>query len=299
MAAISKMSEGGNEPQEDLITEELDQPERGHDQEERNQDLGETQNLSNHPRSAVPRQPISAEEYEAWRRRSLDHQRSGFNLYSVTEPDPVRGPPPPYPYEEAAEPSIRALARDPNLNGETSGRHFLYHHLRTRRRVPLVNGVPRLTEHQARATSDARDPPPYSRFESSEQHPRRYQPGVVRSLTGIDRDLARFPQFTQFMRAQRRLDRNQPSASAIQDLSGDPELPPYSSPEDFAQQLRGNLRGRLSERDYLWRAFVTVYEAAEHDLEEGQPGPVRTLPELYRLFELLFAMPAPRGNPRP
>lgn len=112
MPVVSKMSEGGNEPQEDPISEEPGQPEREHEQAQRNQDTGEV-----HSNREPPVGPtLSNEEYAAWLQARIEEElprltpaqraRLEADPNSVTEPiNSGRGripaararPPAPYP----------------------------------------------------------------------------------------------------------------------------------------------------------------------------------------------------------
>ncbi|GFF38454.1 hypothetical protein IFM61606_04119 [Aspergillus udagawae] len=321
MAAISKMSEGGNEPQEDPISEELNQPDREHQQVVRNHDIRGIR--SNHARRQA--------EYAAWPRASFNErlnpytseQGSDFDLYSVREsigsgrgriPLPPTGPPPPYPYDEEVERS-RGLSRGSNSNGESPARRFWNRLRRPERRVPPVDNVPRLTEQQGRATSDAREPPPYSLFEPSGQNHgdddsdfdqivELVRPGLT---FGDDRT---FDEFCRLMRAGRRQEsdqpapaqnladndndvdisqyfqlvsseqhpesiQSQPGASAIEDLQGDPELPPYSPSEEYEGQLEVD----PWDGQNPWEFYLAAIEAAQNP-PEGQP---RTFPDVWEV----------------
>ncbi|GFF27556.1 hypothetical protein IFM58399_01728 [Aspergillus lentulus] len=235
MAVASKMSEGGNEPQEDPISEELYQLERERQQAERDHDIRDIR--SNRTRRQ--------EEDAPWLRISVDErpnpyfseQSSDFDLYSDREPNgsarerippPPTGPPPPYPYDEEVERS-RGLSRGSNSNGETRSRRFWNRLRRPERRAPPVQDsvprqIPRQTGQQAPTASDARDPPPYSRFEPSEQNHGDDDSdfeevvAVVRALgRGHDRAFDEFCQLMNAGRAALRQESDQPAPA--QDLA--------------------------------------------------------------------------------
>ncbi|GIK06938.1 hypothetical protein Aspvir_002591 [Aspergillus viridinutans] len=388
MAVVSKMSEGGNELQEEPISEELYQPERELQQVERNQSIRETR--SNRTRH----QP----EYAAWPTASFNErlspytseQNSDFDLYSVREPIgsgrgripvPPAGPPPPYPYDEEVEHS-RGVSRGSNSNRETPARRFWNRLRRPERRVPPVDNVPRLTGQQARATSDAREPPPYSLFEpsgqnheddesdfneiiqlvrpglsygddptldefcrlmiagrrqqsnqsaparnladndndadisqyfqfvSTERHPESNQPATEQNPAGNDND-GDFSQYFQLVSTERHPEsnqpaaeqnpagndndgdfsqyfqlvsseqhpesnQNQPGASAIEDLQGDPELPPYSPSEEYEGQLEVD----PWDGQDPWEFYLAAIEAAQNP-PDGQPRPFPDMWEVH------------------
>ncbi|EAW15986.1 uncharacterized protein NFIA_053320 [Aspergillus fischeri NRRL 181] len=253
MAVVSNMSEGGNEPQEDPISEELYQFERERQQAERDHDIRETRsNRTQRQEEDAPWLMLSVDEHP---NPYSSEQSSDFDLYSVREPigsargripPPPTGPPPPYPYDEEVELS-RGLSRGSNSNGETRSRRFWNRLRRPERRAPPVDSVPRQitrqTGQQAPAASDAVDPPPYFRFEPSGQNHGEDDSDleefavVVRALApGHDRALDEFCQLMNAGRAELRAQSHQPAPA--QNLADDNNYSDFSQYFQFVSTER-------------------------------------------------------------
>jgi hypothetical protein len=68
---------------------------------------------------------------------------------------------------------------------------------------------------------------------------------------------------------------SQPGASAIEDLQGDPELPPYSPSEEYEGQLEVD----PWDGQNPWEFYLAAIEAAQNP-PEGQP---RTFPDVWEV----------------
>ncbi|KAF4153385.1 hypothetical protein CNMCM6936_000656 [Aspergillus lentulus] len=118
----------------------------------------------------------------------------------------------------------------------------------------------------------------YFQFVSTERRPESNQPAAAQNLA--DNDIySDFSQYFQLVGSEQHpeSDHNQPGESAIEDLQGDPELPPYSPNEEYTGQLEVD----PWDGQDPWDFYLAAIEAGQNP-PEGQP---RTFPDLLEVHD--------------
>lgn len=275
MAVVSNMSEGGNEPQEDPISEEPGQPEREHEQVQRSQDTRE--DLSN--RTEPPVATLSNEEYAAWLQARIDEElprltpaqraRLEADPNSVTEPiNSGRG----------RIPAARARQHPQYLSTSEQRSDFDLYSLRE----PISSGgglipypptgppPPYPYDEEAERTRLSRGPNPNGgtparRFWNRLVRPERRAPPVVRAVLSIC-DLASVTDMTLF--SQNDVPRQ--TGQQTRGTSDNLEPPPYSRFEASGQDPGDDYRYFDAEFAQLFRLWPTGQPPESNQPAEAQ-----------------------------
>jgi uncharacterized protein YozE (UPF0346 family) len=118
----------------------------------------------------------------------------------------------------------------------------------------------------------------YFQFVSTERRPESNQPAAAQNLA--DNDIySDFSQYFQLVGSEQHpeSDHNEPGESAIEDLQGDPELPPYSPNEEYTGQLEVD----PWDGQDPWDFYIAAIEAGQNPPED-QP---RTFPDLLEVHD--------------
>jgi hypothetical protein len=118
----------------------------------------------------------------------------------------------------------------------------------------------------------------YFQFVSTERRPESNQPAAAQNLA--DNDIySDFSQYFQLVNSEQHpeSDHNQPGERAVEDLQGDPELPPYSPNEEYTGQLEVD----PWDGQDPWDFYIAAIEAGQNPPED-QP---RTFPDLLEVHD--------------
>jgi hypothetical protein len=118
----------------------------------------------------------------------------------------------------------------------------------------------------------------YFQFVSTERRPESNQPAAAQNPA--DNDIySDFSQYFQLVGSEQHpeSDHNEPGESAIEDLQGDPELPPYSPNEEYTGQLEVD----PWDGQDPWDFYIAAIEAGQNPPED-QP---RTFPDLLEVHD--------------